>query len=91
MAGSSTRDPIPANFESISEAADFWDTHDLSDYEDQTTPVEFEVSLQRRTYLTALEPSLAQRIASFAAGQGVAAETLINVWLSERLAAATAK
>ncbi|HEX3554263.1 MAG TPA: hypothetical protein VIA62_13635 [Thermoanaerobaculia bacterium] len=59
MARSKSRDPIPASFASIVEAAEFWDTHDLADYADQTQEVVIDVKLGRRTFLTALEPDLA--------------------------------
>jgi hypothetical protein len=31
---------------SYKEIGEFWDTHDLSDYWDETTPVEFEVDMK---------------------------------------------
>ncbi len=83
------RDPIPEHFKSIEEAAEFWDSHDLADYWDLTREVEFEVDIQRRVFLTALEPELAKKLTECARKQGVSTETLINVWLSERLAAVT--
>jgi hypothetical protein len=82
-------EPIPEHFDTIEEAAEFWDEHDLGDYWAQTRAVEFTVDIQRRQFLTALEPQLAQRLAECARQQGVSTETLINVWLSERLAAGT--
>ncbi len=84
------RDPIPQHFKSIEEAAEFWDSHDLSDYWDLTREAEFEVDIQRRVFLTALEPELAKRLTDCARKQGVSTETLINVWLSEKLGTATA-
>jgi CopG antitoxin of type II toxin-antitoxin system len=83
------RDPVPAGFASLAEAAEFWDTHDLGDYADQTQEVDVEVKIDRRVFLTALEPGLARKVSAYAVKQGVRAETLINVWLSEKLAAAT--
>lgn len=80
-----TREPIPQNFKSVSEAAEFWDTHDLGEYWDLTRETRFEVDLQRRVFLTALEPELAKRLVACARKQGVSTETLINVWLAERL------
>ena len=79
-------DPIPEHFTSIEEAAEFWDSHDLGDYWDLTREAEFEVDIQRRVFLTALEPELAKKLSDCARKQGVSAETLINVWLSEKLA-----
>lgn len=84
------RDPLPESFESIEAAAEFWDNHDLTDYWDQTSEAEFEVDIRRRSFMTSLEPKLAQKVASYAHAQGVSTETLINVWLTEKLMAATA-
>ena len=44
-------DPIPDTFASYDEAADFWDTHDTTDYPEAFQPVEVEeVELRRRRY-----------------------------------------
>ncbi len=78
-------DPIPDHFESVEEAAEFWDSHDLADYQDSTTEAEFEVDIRRRVYLTALEPGLAKQLTVIAHRQGISTETLINVWLTEKI------
>jgi len=91
MARSKSRDPIPPGFASLAEAAEFWDTHDLADYADQTQEVDVDVKIDRRVFLTALEPDLARKVSAYAVKRGVRAETLINVWLSEKLAAATSE
>jgi hypothetical protein len=57
------REPIPQHFKSVSEAAEFWDTHDLADYWDLTREAKFDVDLQRRVFLTALEPELDEKAA----------------------------
>ena len=80
------REPIPEHFKSIEEAAEFWDSHDLADYWDLTSEAEFNVDIQRRVFLTALEPELARKLTDCARKQGISTETLINVWLSEKLA-----
>jgi hypothetical protein len=80
-------DPIPSHFGSIAEAAEFWDSHDLSDY--PTKPVDFEVDIEREVFLTALEPELAQRLAEHARKHGVSTETLINVRLTEKVLSST--
>jgi len=84
MANKKNRDPIPKHFESIEEAAEFWDSHDLADYWDLTREAHFEVDIQRRVFLTALEPTLAKKLTTLAHKQGVSTETLINVWLTEK-------
>ena len=79
------RDPIPENFRSIEQAAEFWDTHSLADYWDLTRPVHFKVNLKHRRYLVALEPRLMKQVSRKAQADGISVETLINVWLSEKL------
>lgn len=45
----------------------------------------FEIDIQRRVFLTALEPGLAKKLTECARKQGVSTETLINVWLTEKV------
>lgn len=66
-------------------AAEFWETHGLADYWDQTHEVDFDVDLQRRVVLVPLEHDLANQLAALARQQGLSTETLVNLWLSERL------
>jgi hypothetical protein len=68
----------------LEEIGDFWDEHSLADFWDQTHEVEFEVRARRRRRVT-LEPELYQRIEEQDRARGVAPETLVNVWLVERL------
>jgi hypothetical protein len=84
------REPIPKHFESLDKAGQFWDTHDLVDYWDVTRPVEFEVDVRRRVFLASLEPHLAEKLTAVARTQGISTETLINVWLTEKVEEATA-
>lgn len=81
----SKRKPIPKHFASIDEAADFWDQHDLTDYLDATKAVDFDVNVEKRVFLTALEPELAKKLTDIARKQGITTETLINVWLAEKM------
>jgi len=89
MPGNRKRDAVPRHFKSVGEAAEFWDSHDLADYWDLTREAQFEVDIQRRKFLTALEPALAKKLTARARRQGVSTETLINVWLTEKLAEVT--
>jgi len=70
---------------SLEEIADFWDSHSLADYWDQTYEVEFEVRAKRRRRVT-LTPEVYARIEDQARARGVLPETLVNLWLAERLA-----
>jgi hypothetical protein len=40
MTNTRKRDPIPERFDSVGAAAEFWDTHDTTDYEDLMHDVE---------------------------------------------------
>ena len=82
------RDAIPKHFKSVADASAFWDSHDLTDYLDHTREVKGEVDIQCRVFLTALEPELAKKLVACARKQGVSTETLINVWLTEKVSAA---
>lgn len=90
MDGHKSIEPIPQEFETIEAAADFWDTHSLADYWDETEAVEFDVDLQRSVFLVPLEHSLARRLAEVARRQGLLTETLVNLWVSDRLQQMTA-
>ncbi len=79
------REPIPKHFTNIQEAAEFWDTHDLAEYPRETSEAHFEVDIQRRVYLTAVEPELAKKLTEVARKQGISTETLINMWLAEKV------
>lgn len=71
---------------SYTETAEFWDTHSLADYWDQTEPAEFEISPDaRRRYLVAVDPDLLSRVKRIAHTRGITTESLINLLLEQRL------
>ena len=88
MKNKKKRDPIPESFNSVAEAAEFWDTHSLADYWDQTKEVKGRIDVGRKVYVTALEPNLFKKLGECSKRQGVSAETLVNLWLTERVTAA---
>lgn len=73
----------------LEEIADFWDTHSLDDYWDQTQEVEFTVRAQQRRRIT-LAPEVYTQVEAQARERGVLPETLVNLWLAERLQGANA-
>ncbi len=79
-----TRDPIPENFESLEAAAEFWDTHDLTDYRDEFREVK-DVKIDLIPRRLRLEDELAERIGQLARKRGVSPETLVNLWLQQKL------
>ena len=79
------RDPIPESFASIEDAAEFWDSHSTADYDDLMHDVHFDVDIQRRTFLVPIEGSMAKAITAIAQREGLGLETLVNLWLQEKL------
>jgi hypothetical protein len=58
----------------------FWDTHDLTEYDTDAPDVAFTF---RRTI--AIEMNLYEAIEKEAQARGVSPETLINLWLQQKL------
>ena len=63
---------------------DFWDTHSSADYWDQGHDVEFEIQVPRRHRIS-IEADLFSRLSTEARHRGVSPETLVNLWIVERL------
>ena len=82
-----TRDPIP-EFETLDDIAEFWDTHSTADYTDLTHEVQFDVELRKpaeKAQTVALLPDLSVTLQTLADARGVSLETLVNVWLTEKV------
>jgi hypothetical protein len=75
--------PIPDTFNSISEAASFWDNHDSADYEDVMREVEFDVDISRHIYLVSIAGNILNALKKKAKSEGVSTETLVNLLLQE--------
>ncbi len=73
-------------FKSYEEMGEFWDTHDLADYWEQTEPAEFEISPNaRRRYLVSIDRNLLLRIQQIARKRGLTTESLVNLFLEQHL------
>jgi len=70
---------------SYKEIGEFWDTHDLADYWEQTQPVEFEVDIQSEVTYYPLDVALSAQVRSIATQRGISPETLLNLWVQEKL------
>ena len=79
------------NLSSISKAGsheemgEFWDSHDLTDFWEQTKPAHFDVNIQSEIFFYALDKTLSDRIQTLAKKRGVSADTLVNLWIQEKL------
>ena len=70
---------------SYREIGDFWDEHDISDYWGQTKAADFGVKIEFEMTYYALEKTLSEQVRSAARRRGVTADTLINLWVQEKL------
>jgi hypothetical protein len=78
------RDPLPESFDSLAEAAEFWDTHDSADYEDIMKDVDFEVDINRHIYFVPVAESVFEIVREKARSQGVSTETMVNLLLQKQ-------
>lgn len=69
----------------LEEMAEFWDTHSLADYDEQTYEVEMSFDPTARRTVVAIEPELMLDIAQVARSRNVTTQTLINVWLRQQV------
>jgi hypothetical protein len=74
-----------SNAKSYKEIGEFWDIHDLSDFWDQTRRAKFEVDIQSEITYYSLDKKLAEEVQSIAQKRGVSADTLINLWVQEKI------
>jgi len=76
---------------SYREIGEFWDTHDLAEYWEHTEPVEFEFDLQSEVAYYPVDVALSAKVQSIARRRGVSPETLLNLWIQEKLQQQSAK
>jgi hypothetical protein len=78
-------------FKNDSEAADFWETHSLADYWEQTEPARFQIARHAgHRYLVPVDRQLLNRAQKIAHLRGLSTESLINLLLEQRLTAVEA-
>ena len=76
---------IPA-FDNVEEEAAFWDTHDVTDYLDESKPATITVGRELAGRLTVrLGQADREELARRAKAKGVGPSTLARMWLKERL------
>lgn len=70
---------------SYKEIGEFWDAHDLSEFWDKTRAASFEVDIEPEVTYYAVDKMLSEKIQAIAQKRGVPADTLINLWVQEKL------
>ena len=71
---------------SYEEMAEFWDSHSLADYDGETYEVEMNFEPSARHAWVGIEPDLLSELRSVARQRRITTQTLVNLWLSQRLA-----
>lgn len=67
----------------IEEASEFWDTHSVADYPSHV--VQLEYSPKEHTFFVAIANDLLVHLAEKAKERGVSVETLVNLWIQEKV------
>jgi hypothetical protein len=78
-------DPIPEEFSSYEEAAEFWDAHDTTDYPENFETVAVESELRGRHYEVEIDEELMRVLAKQAHERGVAVSKLVSELLREKI------
>ena len=71
--------------DSIQELAQFWDTHDVTDFEDELEEVTEPVFDRRTMIALDLESAEAEAVKKLAQSKGVADAELIRGWVREKI------
>ncbi len=64
---------------------EYWDTHDLSEVWGKTKRVKFDVQIESEAVYYPVEKDLSQAIRLIAKRRGVSSDTLINLWIQQKV------
>ena len=78
----------PEEFASYEEAAEFWDTHDTTDYPDAFQTVDVETTFRGRYCEIEIEADVAEALQAHARQKGVTVSNLASDLLRQQLATA---
>ena len=81
----SQQDTLPEDFDSLEEFWEFWDTHSTFDYEDFMEDVDVSIDIHTSKVYYPVAKDLLAQLQTHARQQGVSTETLINLWLREKV------
>ena len=70
---------------SYAEIGEFWDEHDLGKVWGKTKKVRFDVVLEPEATYYPVEKDLSKKIQSVARKKGVSTDTLVNLWLEQKI------
>ena len=78
-------DPIPEEFSSYEEAAEFWDTHDTTDYPDAFQDVDVKAEFRKRHYQVEVDEDVVKVVRKQARKLGVSVDRLVNDILRKQI------
>ena len=78
-------DPIPEEFASYEEAAEFWDTHDTTDYLDSFETVSVQSELKSRRFEVEIDADLMPALSKQAHNRGIKVSHLVSDLLREKV------
>lgn len=73
------------NFKTYEEAADWFDNHDMADFEDQLKPVDFSFDLRKNRNWVELDTEIAKRLRLLAREKHISTHALVNKLLKEKI------
>lgn len=76
-------EPIPSSFDSYEQAANFWDTHDTTDYPDEFSSIEVETEFHGRRYELEVDEDVMSALRKRAKQQRVSVSDLASTLLRE--------
>ena len=76
---------MPEHFNSIEEAAEFWDTHSTADYEEYFKEVDCQFDIKKRTHLISVDGALYDEVRAIAKKKRIPADKLVSRWIKEKL------
>lgn len=78
---------MPEEFETYEDAAEFWDTHDSTEYDDVLEEVAIEVDIQKRHYLIEMDADSSKVLHENARKQGIPDSVFASELLQKQLVA----
>jgi len=84
MEGPMKKSKLPTT-DSIQKLAEFWDTHDLADFEDELEEVAEPVFVRRTAIKVPLEAREVEVVEQMAEAKGISREELIRAWVLQKL------
>lgn len=78
-------DEIPEDFASLEEAAEFWETHDTTDYLENFETVKMQSKLEKRRFEIEIDADLMPKLTEQAHKQGVQISRLVSDLVREKI------